>query len=226
MSGGDKKLLAPQQLVDCKADQSMRKGCSGGNPMTAYQVIGSLGGIEPESAYPYRAQDQQCKFDKSKVVITASNAQKVGSRNEGQMKQYVSSTGPLSICHDAASWSSYRGGIMTSCKSGGGHCTQIVGYGTEGGQSYWKVRNSWGSSFGENGHLRLIYGKSLWHHSAAKHSESHSSRAYAATRANTWANTRASTAADTATDTTASTNSAALYAVLILERCGCMWSSR
>lgn len=129
--------------------------------MTAYQVIESLGGIELESAYPYKAKDQQCQFDKSKVAISASNAEKIGNRNEDQMKQYVSSTGPLSICHDAAIWSSYRGGIMTSCKSGGGHCTQIVGYGTEGGQSYLKVRNSWGSSFGESGHARLIYGKNL-----------------------------------------------------------------
>jgi len=36
-----------------------------------------------------------------------------------------------------------------------------VGYGTENGRDYWKVRNSWGSRFGENGHARLIRDKNL-----------------------------------------------------------------
>merc|ERR1712047_237078 len=35
-----------------------------------------------------------------------------------------------------------------------------VGYG-ESGSSYWKVRNSWGSSWGEAGHIRLRYGGDL-----------------------------------------------------------------
>lgn len=76
------------------------------------------------------------------------------------MKQYVGSTGPLSICHNTGGWSSYKGG-MTSCGSGGGHCTQIVGYGDESGKTYWKIRNSWAAHFGEAGHIRIQYGKQL-----------------------------------------------------------------
>lgn len=158
---GDFLQLAPQELVDCKGDKSQRNGCNGGDPMAAYKVIQQLGGQELEKDYPYKATNQRCSFSASKAVVTVSNGQLVGRRNEKEMLNFVGSTGPLSICHDAASWSSYKGGIMTSCRSGGGHCTQIVGYGSENGQNYWKVRNSWGSRFGESGHARLIRDKNL-----------------------------------------------------------------
>lgn len=77
------------------------------------------------------------------------------------MKNYVGTTGPLSACGQAASWDSYTGGVMTSCGQGGGHCFQIVGYGSDSGVDYWKVRNSWGESFGEDGFIRLQRGTNL-----------------------------------------------------------------
>ena len=72
------------------------------------------------------------------------------------MATYVSETGPLSICVDAETWSSYTGGVMSVCGNSVDHCVQAVGVDTASG--YWKVRNSWGTSWGESGFIRLAYG--------------------------------------------------------------------
>jgi len=158
---GKKSELAPQELVDCKADKSQRNGCNGGFPSAAYDVVEALGGMEAEPDYPYQGRNQRCQFQKDKAKITITAYQSVGKGDENEMKKYVGSTGPLSVCGSAASWSGYHGGILKTCKSGGGHCFQIVGYGTENGVEYWKVRNSWGTSFGEQGFIRIEMHKNL-----------------------------------------------------------------
>ena len=98
--------------------------------------------------------------DFKKYVGVASYAA-VGTKDEAAMKAYVGSTGPLSVCVDASDWGGYTGGIKTTCGHSTDHCVQLVGYGSEGGVDYWKVRNSWGSSFGENGFIRLKIGGNL-----------------------------------------------------------------
>merc|ERR1719389_553695 len=126
-----------------------RNGCNGGDPTEAYQVIEQLGGIETESSYRYTARNGNCEFSRSKVAARVSSYKSVGRGSESSMKNYVGSTGPLSVCVDANSGNSYRNGIMTSCGNSVDHCVQIVGYGTSGSTNYWKVRNSWGGSWGD-----------------------------------------------------------------------------
>jgi C1A family cysteine protease len=158
---GTTLTLSVQELVDCTGSKGKRNGCQGGFPSAAYQVVEQLGGIEAESSYPYTARNGNCRFSESQVAAKVSAYKAVGQGSESAMKSYVSATGPLSVCVDANSWNSYRGGIMTSCGNSVDHCVQVVGFGTSGSTDYWKVRNSWGGSWGESGHIRLAIGRNL-----------------------------------------------------------------
>ena len=52
----------------------------------------------------------------------------------------------------AQDWHAYKGGIFDSpcCEAPIDHAVVVVGYGTEDGQDYWLVKNSWGTHYGED----------------------------------------------------------------------------
>lgn len=54
-------------------------------------------------------------------------------------------------------FSHYRSGIVdtTSCPTNIDHAVAMVGYGNENGKDYWLVRNSWGSGWGDRGHIKI-----------------------------------------------------------------------
>jgi Papain family cysteine protease len=76
---------------------------------------------------------------------------------ETSMTDYVLSTGPLSICVDASDWATYQSGIVATCGTDVDHCVQVVGVDTVKG--YWKVRNTWGTTWGDEGYIYLKWGQ-------------------------------------------------------------------
>merc|ERR1711937_235826 len=69
--------------------------------------------------------------------------------------------GPVSVAVDALRFQLYGKGILKGlCGASLDHGVLVVGYGVESGTKYWKVKNSWGKSWGENGYIRLLKGKS------------------------------------------------------------------
>jgi len=158
-----REVLAPEQLVNCRKNGgSFRFGCTGGNTDKAFEVIESMGGMNREKDYPYKGSLSlgRCKAKKDKYAAKVTSFALVGKGDESAMKRYVGSTGPLSVCVAAGSWQSYSG-ILTSCDNRVDHCVQVVGYGDEGASSYWKVRNSWNTNWGEAGHIRIKFGSNL-----------------------------------------------------------------
>jgi len=51
----------------------------------------------------------------------------------------------------------YSSGVITSsyCGTNIDHAVTAVGYGTENGQEYFLVRNSWGTYWGDRGYVKV-----------------------------------------------------------------------
>jgi len=152
--------LAPQQIVDC---DTVDQGCNGGDLPTCYQYVQQAGGLEPESAYPYKAHDGRCNAQQNLMEDPISGFQYAipqGSTNENTMAAFLAANQPISIIVDASIWSSYNGGVLTADQCGDSldHAVQAVGYSGLDTNGYWIVRNSWGADWGENGFIRLQFG--------------------------------------------------------------------
>jgi C1A family cysteine protease len=149
--------LSEQQLVDC--DTTRDHGCGGGLMDYGFQYIETNGGVTTEDNYPYKARDGTCNTAKAaNHAATVTGFHDVTSESAEQMKAAVA-LGPVSIAIEADKtvFQLYSGGVFDSsgCGTQLDHGVLTVGYGTDSGKDYWIVKNSWGSSWGEEGYIRL-----------------------------------------------------------------------
>jgi cathepsin L len=155
---GSLTSLSEQELVDCDPYDS---GCNGGWMTNAFYWVQSNGGLCSESAYPYTSGSTgkagTCKKSScSSVSYTRPSGWADISTSESALQTAVAQQ-PTSVALEASSaWQLYSGGIFTgSCGTSLNHGVLAVGYGTSSGMNYWKVKNSWGTSWGESGYIRM-----------------------------------------------------------------------
>ena len=157
---GTSYILSAEQTNQC-TNYVIGGGCGGGFTESAYNYIKTSGGLVEDSEYPYTATTYMgitgaCEVDTSKAVLSLTGYTQI--KGETNMANYMLDTGPLSVCVAAEVWNTYRSGILTNCPGGVDHCVQAVGVDTSSRNGYWKVRNSWGTSWGEDGYIRISYG--------------------------------------------------------------------
>lgn len=156
ISKGELLSLSEQQLVDCSAGfEYGNHGCNGGLMDGAFQYAIN-NGMCKESDYSYTAKDGQCHS--CNAVVTISSCEDVPANNQQKLKEAVS-VGPVSVAieADTKTFQLYTGGVLTSssCGTNLDHGVLVVGYGKEGSTPYWLVKNSWGTSWGEKGYIKI-----------------------------------------------------------------------
>ena len=161
ISKGQLVDLSEQELVDCATGVSYGShGCNGGQMEGAFKFVIANGQCSLAS-YPYTAKDGTCQ--KCTAVAHISYCSDVKPNDQVSMKAAVAQQ-PVAVAIEADTryFQSYSGGILTSSSCGTtlDHGVLTVGYGEENGQKYWLVKNSWGTSWGLDGYVKIARSES------------------------------------------------------------------
>ena len=148
--------LSEQELVDCATGFSYGShGCNGGQMEGAFKFIIENGQCAL-SSYPYTAKDGTCQ--KCSAVTHISSCSDVKPNDQISLKAAVAQQPvAVAISADTKLFQSYSSGVITSssCYTSLDHGVLIVGYGTENGQDYWLVKNSWSDTWGMGGYVKI-----------------------------------------------------------------------
>jgi cathepsin L len=149
--------LSEQQLVDCSTSYG-NYGCDGGWWYNAYAYIEAVKGLCTEAEYPYKGVDGTCKQSSCGTYYDDMTAYAdVTADDETDLLNAVA-TGCVAVGVEAdqSSFQFYSSGVLTgNCGTNIDHGVLAVGYGSSNGVDYWKVKNSWGTSWGDEGYIYI-----------------------------------------------------------------------
>lgn len=167
MRGVKSPQLSAQALVDCVPNPKHcggTGGCDGATGELAFQFMKDYG-IPTEAEDPYTEETGVCSESLSgpwpgKQRARVSGFTSLPSNQAQPLMQALVQEGPVTVAVDGGDWYQYGGGIFDGCQKDAelSHAVLAKGYGTDHdfGHSYWLIQNSWGSRWGERGHIRLL----------------------------------------------------------------------
>ena len=164
--------MSEQQLLDCDYQNGE---CNGGWYDTAWKYVHDVDGIMSQTQYPYTGRKHVCMAKKPTFKISGCHGGpnsycpghgKIG--DESVLKRMLNDR-PVAVAVDATPFQFYSSGIMNCGPSHRlNHAVFAVGYrdystvGYHDSKGHWIIKNSWGTSWGESGYVRIKTGGFKW----------------------------------------------------------------
>ncbi|CAF1294587.1 unnamed protein product [Rotaria sordida] len=180
--------ISNQQIVDCSTRDH---GCYGGYFTTSFTYVQNYNWyLDSALKYPYKAVTSTCAATQTDGWSVGNSVYRhLTPGNATDMQQALVTYGPLWVSLYAGSncasttncpvnstlaskilytFQSYKSGVFAvngciTSPANNNHAMVIVGYGYDSisNLDYWKVRNSWGVGWGENGYIRIQRGVNM-----------------------------------------------------------------
>ena len=121
-------------------------------------------GAQSGTSYPYHTSKDSylfaCQYNPWSVVAKPTGSYFVGLFPSDQDLKNALASGPAVVLIDSTNSGSYSSGIFDGYCSDAlirDHYVLAVGWDVDqaSGTEYWIIRNSWGTSWGENGYMRV-----------------------------------------------------------------------
>ena len=150
--------LSAEEVVAC----AMTDGCCGGFPSDAIQwfLTHTNGKICTAASMPYNSSDGIPGPCSTNCTTGAQVTKSINlPKSELAIATSLVMNGPVAVAVDATTWQLYTGGVFANCTySQLDHTAVAVGYDDTHNPPYWLIKNSWGTSWGENGYIRIAKG--------------------------------------------------------------------
>merc|ERR1711959_843593 len=162
IAGNPLTQFSEEDLVQCDNIKhgGSDKGCNGGLMDNAFKWV-EKNGLCTENDYPYTSGSGKtgtCQKN-CNPAVTLTGFQDVPG--ESALKAAIAKN-PVSVAIEAdkSAFQLYKGGVIdnAACGTKLDHGVLVVGYGSDQ-KDYYKVKNSWGPTWGEHGYVRLVQGK-------------------------------------------------------------------
>ena len=159
--GGSPRAISVQAALDCssRAAGGLNDGCDGGLMEDVFEWAENHA-LPYADEDPYREEDGICVTGSVEDFVSSYGvlSNEEDPRAEDHLAWLVTHYGPVSVSIDSRSdaFQNYAGGIFPGhmCNNDIDHAMTIIGF----GPGYWILKNSWGSSWGEGGYMRLQRG--------------------------------------------------------------------
>lgn len=144
---GHEVILSEQQLLDCSGEGS----CDGGSTTSALKWLTKHTACTQDS-YHYSGTDGSCKSCTSSHIHISEIT--LLHKTDSALASALND-GPVAVSLDGSLLHHYSSGVLQgkdTCHHS--HSVLAVGYAS----NYWKIKNSWGKSWGEHGFVRIARG--------------------------------------------------------------------